>query len=193
MEYEHFYPELGTHFPGYPWMSFNRALNISARTLCRLGLTWRVELSPINCVPGKSEYALVAPYDSYIVQLLDANGMSPTTPMQLDHIASRWRERTGRPTHYYPLPDNAIRVYPVPTEAGQGPVYLRAAVAPTPEATELDDAYALAHERLLLHGAMANLGRGNWAEFEEACHRVRSHSTDERQIGVARAVRYGGV
>jgi hypothetical protein len=193
MDYEHFYPELSTHFPAYPWLAFDRALNISARTLCRLGLAWRVDLDPIDWVAGESEYPLFLPSDSYVVQLLDAGGLVPTTPHQLMYLDSRWRERTGRPTHYYMQPNGSMRVVPTPLNNTPAEFVPRAALAPTSEASVLDDSYALPHERLLLQGAVANLGRASWGDFEYACHVARSFSTDERQIGVPRTVRYGGL
>lgn len=193
MDYEHFYPELGSIFPGYPWLAFDRALNISARTLCRLGLVWRAEAGSISWIAGRAEYALTIPPDSYIVQLLDGGGLTPTTPHQLAYLDAAWRDRVGRPTHYYPLPGDAIRVYPKPAESEPSAFTTRVALAPTPEAAELSDDYALAHERLLLSGAVANLGKASWPEFEHTCHGVRSFSTDERHIGVPRKVRYGGL
>jgi hypothetical protein len=188
-----FYPELARLYPDAPWLTFDRALNVAARALCRIGLVWRADLDPLSWVEGQSEYMLAPPFGTRVVQVLSMGGLDLRTPQQLTARDSEWRIRTGTPTSYYPLPGDELRVYPIPAGAEADAVTPRVALAPTTESTSLSDDYAWSYERLLVQGAIAHLGGASWTEYEQACHVARSRATDGNHVGVARSVRYGGL
>lgn len=192
MKTEHFYPELARVYSDYPWLTFDRALNVAARTLCTLGLVWRIDLDFLGYDEGSNELYLLPPSDTRIVQVTDTAGLIRTTPRQLTEQFAEWRDAIGAPTHFYPLPDGRLRVYPTPQAGGASAPVLRAAIAPTTESKELSDDYAWDYERLLLEGAFAYLGRVEWQVYEQLCREARSFAVDGAQIGVPRAVKYGG-
>jgi hypothetical protein len=193
MKTEEFYSELGAQFPQIPWMAMDRALFIAARALCQIALAWRVDLPAVILVPTVSEYPLHPPFDARIVQILTLGDLVPATPSQLSARDPSWRERTGRPSWYFQTPDDKVLIAPQPGEGSEYCVVPHVALAPTAQADELDDAYALPHERLLLFGATASLGKANWFEFEAECRIARSYSSDGHRIGTPRKVRYGGL
>jgi hypothetical protein len=193
METSAFYPELALLYPDAPWLTFDRALNVAARTLCRIGMVWRADLDPLSWEAGISQYDLAPPYASRVVQILTMGGLEPRTPQQLAALNREWRTQTGRPSYYYPLPEDRIRVYPTPVDDETNAVTPRVVLMPTIELTTLSDDYAWTYERLLVQGAIAHLGGASWSEYERACHEARSHATDGNQVGVARKVRYGGL
>jgi hypothetical protein len=193
METSAFYPELARLYPDAPWLTFDRALNVAARTLCRIGMVWRADLDPLSWMEGISHYALFPPVRSRVVQILTMGGLEPRTPQQLAALNREWRGQTGKPGYYYPLSNDEIRVYPTPADDETDAVTPRVALMPTTESTTLSDDYAWTYERLLVEGAIAHLGGASWPEYERACHEARSHATDGNQVGVARKVRYGGL
>lgn len=195
MNTEHFYPELASAFPKAPWVVFDRALNTAARTLCRLGLVWRVELDPVQWLAGVSEYQLWTPPNTRVAQILSFGDLVAQTPQQLQARDPAWRDRWGRPAFYYSLPAEVVSVVvaPTPTTDGGGDVPVRAAIMPTVQCKDLDDGYAWDYERLLFQGAVANLGGASWGDFERACREARSFATDNNRVGTPRAVRYGGI
>ena len=193
MDTEHFYPELSQLFPNTPWLAFDRALNIAARTLCRIGLVWRVDLDALDWEEGTAEYELFPPANTRIVQILELGRLTPTTIQQLHRQDARWRSRRGSPDVFAPTGENRITVYPVPASTQTEAVIPRVALAPTREGPRLDDAYAWPYERLLLQGAVASLGGGSWLEYEHLCYGARSHGVDGNHVGMARRVRYGGL
>lgn len=193
MKTSHFYPELSALYPQYPDLSFDRALNTAARSLCRIGLVWQEELFPVSWAKGESEYFLMLPQGARVVQLLTLSGMQAATPGQLSVMRADWREQSGEPTHYFRVGHESIRVYPTPAEDALDVVVPFAALSPTDEPKELSDRYAWDYERLLLMGAIAHLGGASWPAFEQLCHNARSRAVDNNHIGVARTVRYGGL
>ena len=189
---EEFYPELGQLFPSAPWLAFDRALGIAARTLCRRGLVWRVDLDPMNWVAGQSEYDLTPPFDTDVVQVLSIPDLTPSTPQQLATRARDWQTAEGTPTWFYLPRPNVMRVAPIPQAPRAEDFTVHVALSPRGPICEIDDAYALRFERLLFHGAVANLAGRGWPEFEAECDAARSVATDGQHIGVPRRVRYGG-
>ena len=193
MNTEHFYPELSQLFPHTPWLAFDRALNIAARTLCRIGLVWRVDLDPLGWEEGVAQYELYPPTGARIVQLLELGQLRPETPQQIYARDPLWRDRRGSPEAYAQTGENQITVYPAPGASRRGAVLPRVALAPTKEGPRLDDAYAWPYERLLLQGAVASLGGASWPEYEHLCYGARSRAVDGNYVGVPRRVRYGGL
>lgn len=193
MKTEHFYPELARVYSDYPWLTFDRALNVAARTLCTIGLVWRVDLDPVSYAEGESGVMLFPPNDTRIVQIMESGGLQRVTQRQLALMDGQWRSRSGVPTHFYRLPDDSLGLYPSPPEDRLDAITVRAAIAPTTESKTLSDGFAWDYERLLLDGAFAYLGRTQWRLYEQQCREVRSFATDEAQIGVARTVKYGGL
>ena len=193
MDTEHFYPELSQLFPNTPWLAFDRALNIAARTLCRIGLVWRVDLDPLDWEEGVAQYGLYPPSGTRVVQLLELGQLRPETLQQVLARDPLWRDRRGSPLVYAQTGENLITVYPVPSVTQHAAVVPRAALAPTKEGKRLDDAYAWPYERLLLQGAVASLSGTSWSEYEHLCYGARSHAVDGNRVGVSRRVRYGGI
>lgn len=193
MDTEHFYPELSQLFPHTPWLAFDRALNIAARTLCRIGLVWRVDLDPLDWEPSVAQYDLYPPANTRVVQVLELGGLRSTTVQQVYARDPGWRDRVGVPGAYAATGENQVTVFPAPGEARRNAVVPRVSLAPTKEGPRLDDAYAWPFERLLLQGAVASLGGASWPEFEHLCYGARSHAVDGNRVGVPRSVRYGGL
>jgi hypothetical protein len=192
METSAFYPELATHYPDYPWLTFDRALNTAARAACRLGLIWRVDLEPVSWVAGQNDYTLYPSVGTRVVQILRLGDLQMRTREQLNDVDKDWRTRTGAPVYYVPVQGNTVLVYRTPTADEDDAVTPFVALAPTIESKQLDDAYAWEYERLLLHGAIAHLGGANWMDFENECRKARERAADESQVGVLRTVKYGG-
>ena len=192
MNTSHFYPELSMVFPQFPNLSFDRALNIAARTLCRIGLVWRTELEEVEWEVGEREYFLFLPTNTRCVDVLQLGDLVVTTAQRLAAADPEWLTRVGSPRFYYRDAANTVAVYPVPGSIAYDPAVPLVALAPMEEGKVLSDDYAWDYERLLLQGASAHLGVGSWAQFEYECHVARSRATDNNQIGVARAVRYAG-
>lgn len=193
MDTEHFYPELSQLFPHTPWLAFDRALNIAARTLCRIGLVWRVDLDPLDWEEGIGQYDLFPPANTRVVQVLELGRLQPLAVQQIHARDPLWRGRVGTPEVYAQTGENQITVYPAPSVDQRSVVIPRVALAPTKEGLRLDDAYAWPYERLLLQGAVASLGGASWPEYEHLCYGARSHAVDGNRVGVPRRVRYGGL
>lgn len=189
---EHFYPELGTNFPALPYLSFDRALNAAARTLCRIGLVWREELMAIDWQEGEPRYLLFLPQGARIVQVLSFGSLTPTTRERIEAADPRWAERRGVPHEYFLEGFDTVVVTPSPASDTPNAATPYVALAPTTVGRELSDSYAWEHEGLLLNGAVAYLGGANWREFEHLCTMARSRAVDNNHVGVSRRVRYAG-
>jgi hypothetical protein len=189
---EHFYPELGYKFPSFPYLSFDRALNVAARTLCRIGLVWRKELMPVDWRKGEPEYLLFLPQGTRIVQILSFGDLEATTRERIEAIDPRWQERFGTPREYFRAGVDTVWVNPPPVADAPNAVLPYVALAPTIEGRDLSDDYAWDYERLLLIGAIAHLGGASWPDFEHLCLTARSRAVDNNHVGVPRQVRYAG-
>lgn len=194
MNTDFFHADLRRLFPDTPGITLNHAVNVSARTLCRLGLVWRVDLDPLSWEAGQGEYDLFIPSGTRVVQVLSLGDLQPRTPQQLSREEAGWRERVGRPQFYVAQPTATIRIVPAPMEAKEDAVVPRVALMPTTQTRTLSDDFAWEYERLLFQGAASFLaGNSGWPEFEQACVQARGRATDGNQVGLPRKVRYGGL
>ena len=173
-------------------MSFDRALNVAARTLCRIGLVWQKELEPLDWVEGEAEYYLILPRNTRVVQMLSFGGLTATTRERVEARDSNWRSRRGRPDEYFGFGLDRVFIVPPPSASRESAIIPYAALAPTAESQTLNDDYAWDYERLLLVGAIAHLGGASWPEFEHLCLTARSRAVDNNHVGVPRQVRYAG-
>ena len=181
------------------------------RELCEEARVWRVDAT-LTTVADTATLSLT-PLLPELTELVDIISMKPVsggatvkpkTQAWLDVNEADWRADTALTAKYYVLnSDGVLRLVPTPTSAVS--YYVRAAVKPTQDVTDVSDLVVNKYSEALISGAKAylfmqprkpwtdlNMAQYHRAAFLAAIPEARANAADEFQTGVARKVKYGG-
>lgn len=199
--------------PEVPVFVAGRQYIRALRVLCERSRVWRTNFQ-LDTIADQASYD-VSGYFSPSLELVDIISMKPVgggepvrakTQAWLDENVTSWRSETSSVAKYFVMEsNNTIRLVSTPAETATDAYYVRAAIKPTINATDVDDLIHNKFSELLYHGAKAFLfmtPRKPWTDlqlaqyhqsmFELGIPEARAKAADEFQTGVARKVKYGG-
>ncbi len=204
-------PRVVVHAYSAPNNFVRQAIVDSAREFCRETRFWREDLAAVDTVVDQASYTLTLPTDSEVVDFNDIyfstkRRLLPKTMRQMDAINQQWRTQTGEP-YYFQRGNNAdVKLIYIPQAIEVGAIQANATLQPTSTATTIDDKILADFDETILHGALYRILRvpnKNWSDlktanyyeglFREKVDKAISRGTDERQKGVRRVVKYGGL
>lgn len=137
---------------------------------CELAKPW-IEDDSIAVVGGTHTYAITAPADSAVSQIMTAHWDGRTEPLEpqdpdwFDKWLPRWETESGQPEFYYRPDFDSIRL--VRTPDADGTVNLRVALKPTETATQVPDFLFAQYRRHITAGTLAELlmmSRKPWSD-----------------------------
>lgn len=134
-------------------------------------------------MPELSDVTLVA--EKLFAATVDGAHLVVSALPDLKRVRPDWRMAAGTPTWVILLPENKVRLSPIPT--GASSVSLDIAVRPTRATTDLPDALYERHEPALLAGTLAHLTSEQGKEYSNLEAAMRYQELYERRLMSARA------
>lgn len=142
-------------------------------------LSWQVALPEITTIAGTEQYALTLPAGSSLVKLLQA--AIDTQPYDLvDRARGLGADSTTQGPCIWSEDLKAIKVYPVPSDAGRK-IKLLVAVKPMQTATTIDPDLFERHAQSIATGALSTLlamGNVTWADPRRALELKEQFASD---------------
>jgi hypothetical protein len=160
---EQFLPEVVQFVPDVPEFVALHAIRNSAIEFCEKTRYIQYDLEPIVLETGKAQYTVPVPPDSKLVDIVEAYCdrvlLIPRSSEELARIYryTDWRTVKGSPTYITRLTNPEIQVVPYLDPANGQVLNLRVAVAPTRDATEIDQEVYEQFLEYIAFGARARL------------------------------------
>lgn len=138
-----FYPDVLADLPGAPAPMVDHYLRNAAIEFCERSKAWVVDLDLIDAVAEQMEYTLPMPTGAELVEIKTAwflgEKITPKSPGYLAANYDDWTAEVGTPEHYTHESTDAVMLVPAPADAASDALKIKAAIRPTPDATEIDD------------------------------------------------------
>ena len=160
-------PQLAPFIPAAPDTTMRSALATAASEFLAATHIWRQTIDPVPTQRGESTYELYADaviesiltmrHDGIVLRSLHAERLDP------------FSEAEGRPTHFWRVADNIVRLFPLPDAAGLLEAYV--AVKPSVKSPGVEDWIVDTWGGAIVDGAIWHLARvpsKPWSDIQMA-------------------------
>lgn len=166
MQLEVFEPSIASEVAECPIQQIHNAIIGAAIEFCERSEAWNAVLDPITLRDGVAGYELDFPNGARALRAMDVwdayGQIEMATLERIAAILPDWQVATSTRPNWFnsAIEAGVLTLYPTPADpAGGHQVWVRAAFAPTRDATQLDDVFAQRYFDGICHGAKARLMR----------------------------------
>lgn len=163
VSFEEFLPDVMPFVPNVPEFAAINAIRDATIDFCQKTWRWQVDLAPVDLVAGNAKYELLVPFDARVVGvasvyfkdiLLIPKGQDELARLYRD---TNWQTLEGEPRYYTQRSKGTLQLVPTPTKNDAASLYIRVALAPNREASEVESEIYELYADGIAHGARAIL------------------------------------
>ena len=163
ISYEEFLPYVLQYVPDASEMVATEAIKNACIEFCEKTYIWQYVIPPIGVVANQSNYVMPTPDGTKSVGPIqvyyDTSLLIPKSPDELADIyrMGNWQDLTGRPQYVTRIIKPEVVLVPTPYENVPATLYIRTALAPTRDSTEIDSEIFEQWAEAIAWGARARL------------------------------------
>lgn len=154
-------PQVLPEVAGCPDIVAIEAVRTAAIMLCERASVWKVRYDPIDVIAMVADYELDIPTGAYSKAInkitFNGNVLRPRLTEQLDRDVPNWQTTTGTPFGYFMSADDTITLVYEPDTTYPQSMYVTGTLAPTRNASVIDDEVYQRYYPLMATGAKALL------------------------------------
>lgn len=158
-----FLPEVLPYVPDCPAIIAINAIRSAAIEFCERSLAWQEDLEAEDSLADTGEYVLTVPEETSLAMIMaawyDRRLMIPKSTEELARLyrTTDWRTIVGMPFYYMRSSSSTMRMIPAPSSSETGVIGVRAALAPTRDASGIDTEIYEDYLEAIAMGARARL------------------------------------
>lgn len=158
-----FLPEVLPFVHDCPQIAAISALRAATIEFCEKSLYWQLDLDLLDIDAGDANYQIPVPDGAALISVMgawyDGRQLEPKGPDELARMfrGHDWRTMGGMPKFFTQITPTEVLLCPVPTSDIPDIVGMRVALAPTRDATSVDDSVYQRHLETIAKGARARL------------------------------------
>lgn len=156
------YDEILAQVPGCPLALADWAIRDAAIEFCERSHAHVVDLTAISSVADTADYALTAPSNTEIIEVLavayDGAEIEPIGPLEvIRRYGEDWADLARIPERYMTQYATSLKLIPMPADAVTDGIVVTVALKPSAAATSVADAIATPYKRTIAKGARKTL------------------------------------
>jgi hypothetical protein len=190
--YEDFLPYVTQYIPDVSEFVAVAAIRSACIEFCEKTLFWQYNVPGIPSVANQASYVVQTPSDTKMVVMISAyfntNLLIPKGPDELARIyrMGDWQQVTGTPQYITRIIKPEVRLVPTPYDAQTGTLYLRVALAPTRDSTEIDSEIYEQWAEAIAWGARARIYSNTRQDYTDKNAAVEATKMFKYEINRAR-------
>ena len=163
VSYSKFLPLVLQYIPDASDMIAENAIKQACIEFCEKTLVWQINIPPMDVVDGQNSYPIQTPGDTKFVApvqtYFNTNLLIPKGPDELAEIyrMGDYQQISGAPQYVTRMIKPELMVVPTPYVTQPATLYVKAAIAPTRDSTEIDSEIYEQYGEAIAWGARARL------------------------------------